>query len=146
MKYWLGGSYLVMKSNPRVPGGRQIMAIEQKYNYRKVIGFIATEGSGSTELGDPYLSNFPEMYSNVYVRPVIRPHLIVRYLNACNAIYNQNRMRKSDLALDKYWVTKSSYFRLANTVALGMGITDGNFQRKCGQENFNYRVQQQEGL
>ena len=31
-------------------------------------------------------------------------------------------MRKSELALDKYWVTQSGYFRLVNTVALGMGI------------------------
>ena len=34
-------------------------------------------------------------------------------------------MRKYDLVLDKYWVTKSGYFRLATKVALGMGITDG---------------------
>ena len=34
-------------------------------------------------------------------------------------------MWQSDLALDKYWVTQSGYFRLATTVALGMGITDG---------------------
>ena len=27
MKYWPGGSYLVMKSNQRVPGGRPIMDI-----------------------------------------------------------------------------------------------------------------------
>ena len=34
-------------------------------------------------------------------------------------------MRQSDILLDKYWVTKSGYFRLASTLALGMGITDG---------------------
>ena len=34
-------------------------------------------------------------------------------------------MRQSDLSLEKYWVTHSGYFRLATTVALGMGITDG---------------------
>ena len=34
-------------------------------------------------------------------------------------------MRQSDLSLEKYWVTQSGYFRLATTVALGMGITDG---------------------
>ena len=34
-------------------------------------------------------------------------------------------MRQSDLSLDKYWVTQSGYFRLATTVELGMGITDG---------------------
>ena len=36
-----------------------------------------------------------------------------------------NRIRNSDLALEKYWVTQSGYFRLATTVALGMVITDG---------------------
>ena len=34
-------------------------------------------------------------------------------------------MRHSDLALEEYWVTQSGYFRLANELALGMGITDG---------------------
>ena len=34
-------------------------------------------------------------------------------------------MRNSDLALDKYWVTQSGYSRLATTVTLGMGISDG---------------------
>ena len=51
--------------------------------------------------------------------------MIGRYFNACNAIDNHNRMRQSDLALEKYWVTQSGYFILATTVALGMGITDG---------------------
>ena len=57
--------------------------------------------------------------------PVVCPHLIGRYFNACNAIYNHNRMRHSDTALEKYWVTQSVYFRLATNMALGMGITDG---------------------
>ena len=34
-------------------------------------------------------------------------------------------MRQSDLSLEKYSVTQSSYFRLETTVALGMGIIDG---------------------
>ena len=125
MKDWPGGSYLVLKSTPRFPGERPILTIGYKYNYRKVLGFIATEGSGSTEPGDPYLSPFPDIYSNVSVRPVVRPHLLGRYFNACNAIYNHNRWWQSDLSLDKYWVTQSGYFRLATTVTLGMGITDG---------------------
>ena len=125
MKDWPGGSYLVLKSTPRFPGESPLLAIGYKYNSRKVLGFIATEGAGSTEPGDPYLSRFPDIYSNVSVRPVVRPHLLGRYFNACNAIDNHNRMRQSDLSLEKYWVTQSGYFRLATTVALGMGITDG---------------------
>ena len=76
-----------------------------KYNSRKVIGFIDTEGAGSTEPGDQYLSIFPDIYSNVSVRPVVHPHLIGRYLNDCNIIYNHSIMRQSDLVIEKYWVT-----------------------------------------
>ena len=34
-------------------------------------------------------------------------------------------MRQYDLALEKYWVTQSGYFRLVTTMALGMVITYG---------------------
>ena len=125
MKYWAVESYLVVNNTPIVIGGRPLLSIGYKYNYRKVLGFIDTKGSGSTEPGYPYLSRFPDIYSNVSVHPVIRPHFLGRYFNACNAIDNHNRMCQSDLALDKYWVTQRGYFRLATTVALGMGITDG---------------------
>ena len=113
-------------STPKFPGETPLLAIGYRYSSRKVLGFIAIEGSGSTEPGDPYLSRFPDIYSNVSVRLVVRPHLLVRYFNACNSIDHHNRMRQSDLSLDKYWVTQSGYFRLATTVALGMVITDGN--------------------
>ena len=125
MKDWPGGSYLVLKITPRFTSEIPLLAIGYKYNYRKVLGFIATEGAGSTEPGDPYLSRFPDIYSNVSVRPVVHPHLPGRYLNACNAIDNHNRMCQSYLLLEKYWVTQSGYFRLATTVALGMDIADG---------------------
>ena len=39
---------------------------------------------------------------------------------------NNNRMGQSDISLEKYWVTKSVYFRLATTLALGIGTTYGN--------------------
>ena len=61
MKDYPGGSYLVLKSTPRVPGESPLLAIGYKYNSRKVLLFIATEGSGSTEPGDPYLSRFPDI-------------------------------------------------------------------------------------
>ena len=113
MKDWLGRSYLVMKSIPIFLGERLLLAIGYKYNFGKVLGFITTEGGGSTEPGDPYLSRFPDIYSNVSVRPVVCPHLLGRYFNACNVIDNHNWMRQSDPSLEKYWVTQSGYFRLA---------------------------------
>ena len=54
MKYWPGGSYLVMKITTIVPGGLPLLLIDYKYNYRKVLRFIDTEGDVSNELGDPY--------------------------------------------------------------------------------------------
>ena len=102
------------------------MCIGYKYNSKKVLGFIADEGSGSTEPGNTYLSCCPDIYSDVFFRPIVRPCLLGSHVNTCNAIYNHNRMRKSDLAIDKYWVTYSDYFRLATTVEFGMVITDGN--------------------
>ena len=93
MKYWPDGSYLVLKSTLRFPGERTLLEIGYKYNSRKVLGFIATEGAGSTEPGDPYLSRLPDIYSNFSVHPVVLPHLLGRYFNACNLIDNHNRMR-----------------------------------------------------
>ena len=76
MKDWPGGSYLVLKSTQRFPGESPLLAIGYKYNSRKVLGFIATEGSGSTEPGDLYLSCFPDIYYNVSVCLVVRTHLL----------------------------------------------------------------------
>ena len=104
MKDWPGVSYLVMNSTPRFPGERPLLSIGHKYNYRKVLGFIATEGAGSTEPGYPYLYCFPEIYYNGSVCPVVRPHLLGSYFNSCNAIDNDNRMWQSDISLEKYWV------------------------------------------
>ena len=61
-KYWLGGSYIVMKSTPRVTGGRPLLEIGYNYNYMNVLGFISTEGDRSTEPGDTYLSCLPDFF------------------------------------------------------------------------------------
>ena len=36
-KYWPGGSYLVLRSKPMVPGVRTLIDIGYKYNTRKVL-------------------------------------------------------------------------------------------------------------
>ena len=114
-----------MKRTPRVPGNIPLMDILYKYISHKVLVFMATEGDRSTESGVTYLSHYPENYSNFSIHPVLFTHVIIRYPIDCNKIDNQNSIRKSDIDLDKYWVTQSGYFRLATTVGLGMGITDG---------------------
>ena len=101
------------------------MVVGYKCNYRKFLGFIATKGAGSNEPGDPYLCPFRDIFSKFSVCPVVHPQFLVRYFNACNVIDNQNIMRKSDLALEKIWVTQSDYLRLVTTVTLCVGIIDG---------------------
>ena len=46
MKDFPVGSYIFMKSTPIFTGGRPLLSIGYKYNSRKVLGFIATEGAG----------------------------------------------------------------------------------------------------
>ena len=52
MKDWPVRSYLVLEITPRFTCERPLLAIGYKSNSRKVLGFIATEGAGSTEPGD----------------------------------------------------------------------------------------------
>ena len=51
-----GGSYLVSRSNPMVPGGRTLISVGYKYNMKNVLYFIITYNAGSTKTGLPYLS------------------------------------------------------------------------------------------
>ena len=89
---WPRVLYLVIKITPRVPSVRPLLEIEYKYNYRRFLEYISTEGYGSTEPGDPYLSRFPDIYSNVSVCPIVLNNLLGRYFNACSTMYNNNRM------------------------------------------------------
>ena len=97
---------------------------------------------GSTKPVDTYLSCFPDIYSNASVSPVVHPHLLGRYLNACNEIDNNHSMRQSDISLEEYLVTQSGYFRLATAVALGMGIADGKplFCHGVSQESVDKKI------
>ena len=102
------------------------MTIDHNYNSQEVLVFIDSEGAISTDAGGTYLFCSHETYSNVNICLVIFPCVIGKYCNVCNAIYNQNKMRKYDLALNKYWVTQYGYSRLATKVTLGAETTDRN--------------------
>ena len=65
--YWPGGSYLLLKRNSTVPGYRGLLAVGYKYNYRKFLYFVTTELAGITKAAIPYLSNYPDQVSNVYI-------------------------------------------------------------------------------
>ena len=68
-----GGSYFALRSKPMVPGDWPLIAIGYKYNARKVLSFIVTYNAGSTKTGIPYLSNYPDQFTNVAIRPIARP-------------------------------------------------------------------------
>ena len=55
-------------------------------------GFTATEGTGSTDLGDPYLSRFSDHYSNVSFHLVVRTHVFDKYFNGFNEIDKHNKI------------------------------------------------------
>ena len=61
---------------------------------------------------------------NVSICAVVCYRFLEIYFNAYNTIDNLNRMHQSGLALYKYWVTQSEYFRVATSVELVMRITD----------------------
>ena len=90
-KNWPGGSYLVLRSKPMVPGGRPLIAIGYKYNARKVLSFIVTDNAGSTKTGIPYLSKYPDQFTHVYIRPVARPVVMSFFSSAVNEVDSHNK-------------------------------------------------------
>ena len=85
-KYWPGRSYIVMKRKPMVPGERRLLGIGYKYNYRKVLSFVAAAGSGKTTLGITYLSKYPDQFLNVSIRPVSHPLLMSKFFGSVNEV------------------------------------------------------------
>ena len=84
------------------PGGRTLIAIGYKYNMRKVLSFIVTEDVWSTKAGIPYLSKYPEPFSNVSICPVARPLVMSKFFESINEVDSHNKSRRSDLALENF--------------------------------------------
>ena len=77
----------------------------------------------STTLGIPYLSNYPDQFSNVSIRPVARPLLMSKFFGLVNEVDSHNKSLQLDLALEKFWVTQCGWIRLFTTDAMGTMIT-----------------------
>ena len=89
-KDWPVGSYLLSRSKPMIPGDRPIIYISYKYNVQKFLSFIVTDNSGSINTGIPYLSMYPEQFTNVVIRLVSRP-LIMSKNSDVNEIDSRNK-------------------------------------------------------
>ena len=72
-KDWPGGSYLMLRINLMIPGGLQLIFIGYNYNKLKVLYFIVRDNAGITKTGIPYLSEYPNQFTNFSFRPVARP-------------------------------------------------------------------------
>ena len=44
--------------------------------------------------------------------------------SAVDEVYSHNKSRKSDLELEKWWVTQCGWLRLCTAFDMGMNITD----------------------
>ena len=63
----------MLRSKPMVAGDRPLFAIGYKYNARMFLSFIVTDNARRKNTGIPYLSKYPDQYTNVAIRPVFRP-------------------------------------------------------------------------
>ena len=120
MKEWPPGSHLVLQTHK---DGETFYAIGYKYNMRKVLFFITTEGAGSTMPGTPYEAKWLDENGRIASRQIPRPHLISEYYKNSNQIDKHNHARQGVLALEKNVVTQCGYFRLFTTY-LGITVTD----------------------
>ena len=112
----------MLSSKPVVPRDRPLIYISYKYNVRKVLYFIVTENSGKKNTGIPYLSKYPDQFTNDSICPVTHTLVMSKQKSAINEVDSNNKSGQSDLALENFWVTKCGWLQLFTTVAMGMTI------------------------
>ena len=86
-----GGSYLVLRSKHVVLRGRLIIAIGYKYTARRVIYFIVIADAWSTKAEIPYLSKYPDPFSNVPIHPVHNPLVVSKFFGYVDEVDSHNK-------------------------------------------------------
>ena len=107
-----------------VPRDRPLIAIGYKNNMQKVISFIVTDNKGRKKAGPTYLSKYPEHFTKVTIWPVVRLLVMSKLFGEVNEVDSRKKIRQSDLALEKFWVTRCGQLRLYTTVSMGMTINN----------------------
>jgi hypothetical protein len=82
-----------------------------------------THKAGRTTPGVPYVMRYTDGYGNLCTRDVERPDVISTFFQDSNVIDTHNQCRQHNLALEKKWLTKDAYFRLATTL-IGINVVD----------------------
>ena len=101
-KDWPGGSYLMLRSKPVVPGDRPLISIGYKYNVWNVLFLIVTDNTGRTKAGIPYLYKYTDQFTNVTIFPVDRPLVMSNFFSGVNEVDSHKKSRHSDLELEKF--------------------------------------------
>jgi hypothetical protein len=85
--------------------------------------FLLTKGVGSAINSEPYEMKFTDSYGNIVICFVDRPEVMSTFFMTSNSIDTHNQLHQDLLQLEKKWLTKNPYFRLATTL-LGINVTD----------------------
>ena len=139
MKDWPPGSHMVLETTVR---GNNYIATGYKYNMKKVLCFISTEGAGHTMPGKPYEAKWLDDNGRMASRQIARPHMLSEYFQYSNQIDKHNHARQSELAIEKNVITEDGYFRLFCTY-LGITVTDAwklyrhGLGEKCANKNMS---------
>ena len=120
METYPGGTWITLQGSFN---GALLYCMGYKYNKRKVLTFVFTEGAGSIRGGDPYEARFPDKFGNLHIRKVPRPKILSEYFSKSNVIDKHNQIRQHELALEECWITSDPYFRLCSSL-LGIVVTD----------------------
>eukprot|EP00873_Tetraselmis_striata_P023449 jgi/Tetstr1/443713/TSEL_031703.t1 len=115
------GSRMVLRSTVESVG---LNAIGYKYNMRRVLFFLATEGAGGVHDGEPYFQRWAADFNNITTVPIPRPDVVSQYLAWSPRVDNHNQSRQHDLMLEELWLTQDCWFRLHTTVAGIIHVTD----------------------
>ena len=116
-----GGVHIVLKGKTR--DEVSLVAIGYRYSRKTVLHFILTENAGDSGPGDPYEMKYTDTYGNICTRYVDRPEVISKFFASSNVIDTHNQLRQDLLQLEKKWLTKNPFFRLATTLT-GINVTD----------------------
>jgi hypothetical protein len=82
-----------------------------------------THKAGRTTPGTPYIMRYTDGFGNLCTRDVERPDVVSSFFQDSNVIDSHNQSRQHNLALEKKWLTKDAYFRLATT-HIGINVVD----------------------
>ena len=101
-----------------------LINIGYKYDTWKVIYFIVTKKSGSTQAGFTYLSKYTDKFTNVDIFPVACTLVMYKFFGAVDEIESHKKSRQSDFALEKFCVTQCGWIRLYMIDVIGITITN----------------------